>query len=300
MTLTAENTHYIRQYQEATALLAQQKLSKLNKYCMVRTIEGDRAFIDHVGEINFNQSQQRFEPISLVSPDRRRRRLTALNYNVVIGLDKKDVSRMMNSGNMDGAAFSKIQENIIAGWSRLTDRVIAAGAVADVYTGETGDTLLTAANDGVVTVDGTTAITYEDMVNVRRQFIDNDIPEDLALMAAMTGEEQEDLYLETELLSTDYVSKFYSDKGVLKSAVGMDIVLFGKNTSSPVLNVASGVRKCFAMAQGAVSYGILQPLSIVIEKNPNFIDTWQMVATGAVGAVRNEGKMVVLINTTSA
>jgi hypothetical protein len=103
---------------------------------------------------------------------------------------------------------------------------------------------------------------------------------------------------ETELISGDYSRQFVVDGGEIQRACGLNLVKFAGAISSPILNVAAGVRSCFAMAQGGMCVGMSKEMEISIEKRADLHETTQVQIVFELGAVRTEGVLVQKVTTT--
>jgi len=182
------------------------------------------------------------------------------------------------------------------------DKVIYDSLFASVLTGRSFGTTVTAASDGVLTVDATAGFTYEKVLEVIQNFIDNEVGNDMntQMVMGIGGEEHTDLKGEIEFNSTDYERNFEVKNGRLSMVEGMNVLLFGTNSSLPIIDVATTTASCFAMAQGAVCLGLVKDLTIKVQERTDKVMTSQVQVLGTFGAVRTEGKLVQKVTTTRA
>jgi len=173
-----------------------------------------------------------------------------------------------------------------------------------VLTGENLDTTVTYANDGGTTVTATGGLTYEKILEIKQNFVDNEVGNEgnVPFVMAITGTEQTDLFSELELMSGDFSRQYAVDGGEIQKAVGINLVKFAANGASsgalPILSTSAGVRTTFCMAKGAIAFGTVRDYNIEVEKVTGKLHTHQIVVTGKMGAVRTEGKLIQKVTTT--
>ena len=226
-----------------------------------------------------------------------RRRMRMREFRATLLLDQKDeYSVLVDPAKNYAAAVARSMY-------RQFDRISTEAALADVYTGREMTTLLTAANDGVITVNATSGLTYEKILEINENFIDHEIgtemEEDLALM--ISGEENTDLMGEVELTSGDYTRQMAVEKGRIQNAGGLDLIHFGGAVARPILSVdGSNVRSCIALASGGVQVGIAKDATVTTGERLDLNGTKQVQACLLLGAVRKEGARVQKVTTTKA
>lgn len=224
-----------------------------------------------------------------------RRRLRMREFRCTIYLDNKDeVSVLIDPERNYAAAVAKAMY-------RQFDRIVLEAMLADVYTGKDMTTLVTAANDGVITVDATAGLTYDKLLEITQNFMDKEIGTEIEedIYYAHTGEEHTDLMQETELTSGDFTREYAIEKGKIVRAAGINLVAFGGKVSNPLLQVSgANVRSTIAWASGAVKVGLAKDAEVYVDIRPDLNRAKQVQAVLMMGAVRKEGARVQKVNTT--
>jgi hypothetical protein len=224
-----------------------------------------------------------------------RRRLRMREFRCTIYLDNKDEVSVLIDPERNYAA------SVARAMYRQFDRIVVDAALASVYTGKDMTTLVTAANDGVQTVDATAGLTYEKLLEITENFMDAEIgtemEEDIFLLHS--GEEHTDMMQETELTSGDFSREFVIEKGKITRAAGLNLKHFGANVSNPILPVSAGnVRSCIAIASGGVQIGLAKEAEVYVDIRADLNRAKQVQAVLMLGGVRKEGPRVQLVNTT--
>jgi len=172
---------------------------------------------------------------------------------------------------------------------------------ADVLTGRDFGTTVTYANDGGLTVDATAGLTYEKLLEIKQNFMDNDVGVDQGerIVIGHTGAEHTRLMRENEITSGDFSRNFVVEKGTILQAVGMDLVSFAANAASPIIPVASSQRQLIAMSDRAIALGISKEMFIKIQERNDYHETTQVIVEMEIGAVRTEGKLIQRVSVTA-
>lgn len=193
--------------------------------------------------------------------------------------------------------------------NRTVDISIIASAVGDVLCGapDAAATTVSAATDGVITVDASAGLTSAKIDEVTQNFINGDLDySDIqGSMIALTGKENTALMGQTNFVSNDFTNNRPVDMGVMNKASLYQLVYFagsvtgGSTVAAPVLPEDSGT--------GTRSCVILAPKSIVISTDLALLD----VAPSAskvnsvdvtidfwIRSMRTEGSRVQILKTT--
>lgn len=223
-----------------------------------------------------------------------RRRLRMREFRATIYLDNKDeVSVLIDPERNYAAAVARAMY-------RQFDRIVVEAALASVYTGKDMTTLVTAANDGVKTVNATGGLTYEKLLEIGQNFMDYEIgtefEEDMVLL--LGGEEHTDLMQETELTSGDFSREFAIEKGKITRAAGLGLVHFGNRVANPILPLVTTTRDCIAMTTGSVQVGLAKDAEVYMDIRSDLNRAKQIQAVLMLGAVRKEGVRVQKVQTT--
>ena len=284
----------ITQFSDMVHVRAQQMRSRLRQHFGIRKMTGDLWAYDGIGIVDATEQNERVAPVAFNSVEHNRRKISRRRFVITLPLDSSDVRAVLTNPQNDysGVCIRAIE--------RVFDRVGIQAAVASVYTGRDFGTTVTAATDGVVTVDASAGLTYEKLVEMRRRFVNaevgNDMPETFLLLC--TGDEEATLMQETALINSLYTRQSVVDKGELTRAVGFELVKYGGSVLYPMLAVASGVRTNIACSTRGLVYGMSLDLNLKIQERPDLVETTQIQAIIQLGAVRTEGVLVQKLSTT--
>jgi len=118
------------------------------------------------------------------------------------------------------------------------------------------------------------------------------------LVMGISGDEHTDLMSESELTSGDFSRQYAIDKGKMVEAAGIRLIPFAGSARNPILDVNSGTRDCPCMTGRAMCVGMSKEVGLSIEKRPDLVETYQVLAVFELGAVRTEGKLIQKVQTT--
>ena len=288
----------ITEFNAALDIQEQQMTSRLTPYVVRKSINGDDFAHDGLTEVQSYRANGRNPDIQPVEAQFTRRKMSRERVVVTLLVDNKDVRGMLADPQ------SQLAQLCIAAIERETDRVIYDAMFASVYTGRNFATEVTAANDGIFSVDASTAFTYEKLLEIRANFIDAEVGNQgqIPIVIGISGDEHTDLMSEVELTSGDYTSQYVISKGIITSAMGMDLVAFGAGSSitDPILEIASDTyRYSFALAQKGVALGISLERKVEVKDYPTKIETTIINVIKELGAVRTAGVRVQKVKLTA-
>lgn len=286
----------VTQFSDMVHTEAQQMKSRFKPYVKYKKMTGDEWAYDGLGSVESREAAGRNEKIVFSDIEHNRRKIPRQRFYVALPIDGYDKLGMLLNPNEEYA------KAVVYAMMRRLDRVVAAAAFADVETGRNFGTTVNFATDGGLTVNATAGLTYEKILELNKNFVDNEVGNDMPMKQciAMTGEEEEALMKEAELISGDYTRQFAVEQGQLQRAAGNDIIKFGGGVNNPILDVTGGTRSNIAIAEGGICVGVSKELELKIQERPDMVDTWQVVAYYYLGAVRTEGKLVQKLTTTDA
>lgn len=191
--------------------------------------------------------------------------------------------------------------------NRSIDRFIASTAVGSVLIGrpDRQTTSLSAANDGVLTIDASSGLTYEKIQEGVENFINNDVPMEKWSRAvlAITGTENTDVMGELEFINNDYSTRMPVDSGAQTKTGTFNTVIFagsksgGITVTNPILPEGQTLRKCMLLCPESIGLSMeinslrLEPAAGKVGSKELTIDFW-------IGAMRKEGVLVQQVNTT--
>jgi hypothetical protein len=291
--MTTIDPALVTQFSEMVHVAAQQKSARYRPYIKPLMMTGDLLAYDGLGTVEMRELQGRSPKVVFDDIEHTRRRLNRKRFTCVLPIDKSDVRGMLTDPRNNYASA------VANAALRQYDRIIQQSAFADIATGRDFATTVTYANDGGITVDATAGLTYEKLLEIKQNFIDNDIEDNERIAIGMTGIEHTRLMRENELTSGDFSRNFVVEKGRITQALGMDIVVFAANATLPIIPVASSQRQLIAMAQDGIALGISQEMTVKIQERNDLHETTQVVVELEIGAVRTEGKKVQRVTTTA-
>lgn len=292
-----QDTTRIREFSERVHVEAQQMLSRIKEKAEIRYFKGKDMAYDGLGTIEAVEANSRFAELDFADLEHKRRQILPKRYQCTLAIEGRDqMEALFNIQN----AYEK---HVAAAMVRQFDRVGIEALTADINTGENFQTAVTAAADGVVTVDATAGMTYDKLLEIDENFINQDLGidmENFRKCLAISGKEHTDLMKEIELVSGDYSRDFAVEKGRIQRAAGFDLIKYAAGAATPVLAEGNpaGQRTCVAWTEGALVYGMHSDFDIEIRPLPQYVNVTAVIITGTFGAVRTEGSRVVQVQTT--
>jgi len=285
----------ITQFSDMVHHEAQQLQSKLRPYVNVKQMSGDVWAYDGLGKVEAREVTGRNVAATFDDITHNRRKLSRKRYVINLPIDASDVRGALLSPD------SEYSKAVAAGVLRQYDRTIYNAAFADVLTGRDFETTVTAAADGVLTVDATAGLTYEKLLEVRQNFWDNDVGLDSneKIYLTITGDEHTSLMGEEELISGDFNREFVVEKGRIAQALGMDLVGFAASVASPIIPTVSSQRQLLAASSRGICLGVSKEMSIKIQERNDLIETTQVQVVMEIGAVRTEGALLQKVTVTA-
>lgn len=288
--MSTQNVHYIDQFSNMIHNEAQQHMSKLRPFVQMKKMTGENYWYDGLGQVDARKQLSRYAKAEFDEIEHKRRKLITERFVINLPIDATDTEKQLVDPQ------SRYAEAIAKGMERTFDKVVYDAMFAAVSTGQSGGTSVTFANDGGLTVNATAGWTYEKFLEIKQNFIDNDVSG--PIVVGGTGDEHTDFMGEVELTSGDFSRNFFVDKGQVTKALGMDVIMFSANANTPIIDVTAGTRDCFAMAQGGICVGISRKFGVKIQDRNDLLDTKQVQITGVLGAVRTEGVLIQKVQTT--
>lgn len=287
-------THLTTEFSAMMHIKAQQKRSRLREYCIERDLKGDNYAYDGLGQVEARELTGRFNLTQFDDLENWRRQISKRQFSVTLPIDRNDTEGLLTDPQGEYAAAC------VRALERAYDRVVNDSLFATVLTGRTFATPVTFAADNGLTVNATGGLTLAKLLQIKQNFLDNEVnvDEDVQVIFGITGEEHTTLLQIDQLVSRFYTDQLKLENGRIRTAVGMDIVIFGQNAVTPVLPVSSGTRTCFAFAKGGVAIGLARGWTIHIDRRPDYVEVDQVQITGVLGGVRTEGKLVQQVPTT--
>ena len=284
------------QFSAQLHLRAQQMRARLRPLIEIRRMNGERMAYDGLGLVEAREVSERFSDVVFDSIEHNRREIIKRRFVIALPVDKNDVDSML----LDPKGY--YAQQALAGMERAFDHTAYDAMFADVRTGKEFTTTISAATDGVLTVNATSGVTLDSWLQIGQNFIDgevgNDSPVDISV--GVTGEEHRTLLQIQEFTNLFYAHGYALEKGQLVNAAGINIIKFGGGSSlaNPLLAVSGGVRTSFAMATAALCCGMSREVSVKYQPRTDKLDTDQLIIDGVWGMVRTEGKLIQKYTTT--
>jgi hypothetical protein len=291
---TIDNLQII-QFSDMLHVKSQQIRSRLRPFVQLKPMTGDFFAYDGLGDVEAREVHGRIQTTQFDSIDHLRRKIRRRRFVVTLPIDQSDVRGMLTNPQGPYAEAS------IRAMERQFDRVGIEAAFADVATGRDFETAVTFANDGGFTVNATAGLTYEKLLEIRKNWRNNEVGNEIKeqMLFLITGDEEEALMKETELISGDFSRQMVIDQGEITKAVGLNLIGYGADVPQPLLSVTSGTRDCIAMTGRALCYGLSKSMSVTVKDRADLVETNQIQIIGELGAVRTEGLLMQKVQTTA-
>ena len=286
--------HLITQFSDMVHVLAQQTAPRQRAHVQMGKMTGDRWAYDTLDQVEARELSARINKVEFDSIDHNRRKIARRRFTVNLPIDASDIRGSIINHK------SKYAQCIASAMNRVFDTVVMQARFADVSTGREFDTTTTYASEGLSTVDATAGLTYEKILEADRQFIDNEVGNDMPETKSLdlTGDEHENLMKETELTSGDFSRQFAVDKGEMVMAAGYALIKYGASVTSPLIPVVSAVRTCSAKVNRAMFIGMSKEVEIKIQPRNDYVEVDQVQGIFELGAVRTEGILIQKVTAT--
>ena len=295
MPMESISTQLITQFSDMMHIKAQQMVSRFRPYVEIRPMKGDAMAYDGLGTVEAREIVDRFSQVIFDDLEHFRRKISRQEFGIALPFDRYDLEARLTDPSSDYARLA------VMAMERVFDRVCYAALFASVNYGRNFENTVSATTDGVLTVNANAGLTLASILGVKQNFIDGEVATeaiDSRCLIGISGEEHTTLMQIQQLTNSQYTNQMAIEKGRMINVLGMDIVIFGQNVKLPVLPVVAGIRQNFAMAQGGLCVGMVRDWDVTIENRTELWNTKQVKITGALGAVRTEGKLVQLLTTT--
>jgi hypothetical protein len=257
-------------------------------------LTGEKLFLDRVGSAELQNLNTRSPEIIPSDLSWDRRMLSADRMGLAFFLDENDVRKELTDPR---SVYAMRSAEAI---ERDFDRCVVNSLDATVYTGKDGTVALSAASDGMITIDATSGATYDVLLQIDANFQGYEIGIEGAIQKYLliTEQEHQQFMKEAELINADYTDRKVVDEGVLRKVMDLNVIMFGSKMTNPILKVSSTTRDCYAVASGAVrvAAGLTE---VIWQRRNDRWDTDQLLAKTIRGAVRMEGNRVQKVQTTA-
>ena len=294
----------VQNFQDSFFTLAQQSKSKLVASKVVTWLpsKGKTNNLARIGRIELTEVNAR-------NPDKQygdyaldNRRFTKRRFTKTITIDAKyDINELLKDPSSD------ILTQLNNGKERVIDRIAIAAAVGPVLTGspDAAAVSVSAAADGVITVDGTAGFTYNIIQRLTANFVNNDLQTSdyMGSVLAITGNENANLMGEIQFINNQYVTSYVQgaktaeNPGIFSTVMFAGSTLGGIQVVNPVLPEGTTTRQCVAMAPGAIAMAMELAL-LDVTRSATKVNSWDLTIDFWINAMRTEGVRVQIITTT--
>ncbi len=273
---------------------AQQMKARLRDKVVLGQMTGDNEAYDGLGDVEAIEQTGRHQPVVFSDAQHSRRKISRRRFTVTLPIDSSDVrAALMNPESLYPQTCAMAME-------RVFDRIVTEAMFVTVSIDRAFDSSLTFANDDGDTINATAGTTYEKLLETTRLFTDDEVGTNVPerMVMGISGDEEEDMMLETELTSGDFSRQYVVDAGRITRAAGYELVRYGGAVTNPILAVSGGIRDCFVMSTRAMCVKISKEVGITVEKRNDLHETYQVEVVYEAGAVRTEGKLIKKFQTT--
>lgn len=229
------------------------------------------------------------------------RRFDKRRFTATVMVDAKtDINELLKDPTSD------LMNQLLYAKERVIDRVAVASAVGSVSVGapDAAASVITAATDGVITVDASTGLTYEKVQEITQNYINNDLQymDFAGSTFCITGKENSALMGETEFINNDYINGRPVEAGIQTKTGTYNIAMFaGSSTGitalNPILPEGATYRSCVVLAPESIAMA-MEIGRMEVERNGNKVNTWDLTVDLWINAMRTEGVKVQIVKTT--
>ena len=285
--------------------LAQQKNTLLGSSPAIQYLDskGKTHNLPRIGGLELSETNVRNPVVTPSDYSVDNRQLTKRRFTKSILIDKKyDINELISDPT------SALVNQLVYAKNRVIDRVIAAAAVGNVTVGDPGatGTSISAATDGVLTVDASAGLTYAKISEITQNFITNEIPysEFMGSQLCVSGKEHKTLMGLTEFINNDYISNRPVDKGIMDKVGTFGVQLFagsisgGTTVVNPVLVEGVTYRSNIVLAPKSIALSMEIGRLDVVECKETYVNSNMITIDLWINAMRIEGAKVQILKTT--
>lgn len=282
--------------------LSQQRQSRLSAGGVITFLPmgGKDMNYSRIGKLDLVKTSERNPDHQFSEYSIDNRKLSQERYTRTVMLDQKfDIMELITDPT------SPIMQELVNAEQRLRDRVAIAAAIGPVRTGAASgaDVMVSAANDGVLTIDATSGFVYGTYTKLIENFTNNDV-DTMSGLIALAGGENTDLMGEEKFINNDYTQARPVDTGSVNNLAGWGIAKFagsvngGIQVTNPILPEGTTTRTCVALTPGSILMRHTVEKLEVVEFKETKVNSKGVVISVLSEAMRSEGAKVQLITTT--
>lgn len=200
---------------------------------------------------------------------------------------------------------SELFMNLEEAKNRRTDSCIIEAAVGPVVVGASNaaGTTLTAAQDGVKTINGTSSFSYQTVISPAITAFKNNHIDTTGVTLAISATEEEALRNDSNYMNALYSNQNTVDKGTITNASGFNVVTFAGNIQGgttvdlPILPENQGVRKNVLMAPKSIGFAV-EIGKLAVTESATHVNSYEITIDMWVKAVRLQGQKVIILEST--
>ena len=278
--MSAPDTAFVKQYQDAIAILAQQMDTRLRPCVMVDTnFRGEQKFYDQYNADSMVEIMTRYADTPVQLPDHRRRMVTPRYFVSSTLEDPVDALQML----IDPKS-TYMQAKMFAAARQIDDLIITAlGGTA--YTGKTGSSSTTLASwesGAHVVASGSVGMTKTKCIQAKT-LLDKDEVEETDRFMVVRASQLADLLNTTEVTSSDYNVVKTLVQGELNTWLGFTWV-----RSERLASNGSTTYYAYAFQKKGLQLAIQKDIEGRVDERPDKNYAWQVYLRMCMGATRLE------------
>ena len=267
-----------------------------------RTITAKSDTWERLGGMEWEQVTSRHQSTPYTPGTFTRRRVNMVDYAASERLDQLDEVKMMVNPKNEHTM------NLMAGWRRIIARAITDALDGNALAESNTNTLTNVALPASQTIaNGGTGMTVAKLRQMKRIFDNAGVPAgDRHILASAYA--VEDLLADSQVTSSDYSTLNALSNGgaaffnggawmgwnwhIIGDAIPDDSAVTGASVAvpssitGPILPKAGNIRTCFCYHRSAIGVSFAKEANAEVDRRPDLLNLWQVMAQGSLGAVR--------------
>ncbi len=195
---------------------------------------------------------------------------------------------------------SDLYQNLKDAFKRMTDRCVSDAAVAPVYIGKSTEvgTLVSAEDDGVLTLDGKTAFDYENIISPAITMYSNNYIDAEGVTLALSAVEEQSLRDDEKYMNSLYSNANTVGKGKIENASGFHVVKFAGTQNGvsevelPILAENEGVRTNLFLAPNSIALAY-ELGRLDCSRSATKVNSWEVTIDVWIKTCRRQGARVI-------
>lgn len=299
--------HMVKQFSSNVWHLSQQKGSRLRGLVRTESLNGEEGFFDYYGPVVAQQKIGRHSDTTYQETEHGRRRVTMNDFFWADLVDKEDKLRLIHDPE------SQYAKAAMMAMGRKMDDIIIEAALGVGYSGKEGATPVSVPNSqkiGAFDGSASSGLNIRTLRAIKKKFHQNEVDME-PLYIVCQAEQIDNLLGETEITSSDYNTVKALVNGEVDTFMGFKFIRLERlnTTAAAITNfdaatgqigsgadtIASGSRRCFAMAGSGLLLALGADVKGRIDELPQKHYSKQVYASMSMGATRLEESKVVEI-----